>query len=1097
MQQRTALGVVAAVIAALALVASSVSAETGAPVFDLKVRWGPTHLTPGGQGQFTLEARNIGDAAAAEEQLAIVDHLPDGVIVTSIAWTNRMKDLSRFCSGVGTETVTCMIPASESSIVPSIAPRPGSGSGVAGVLPTGYLPPVFIDVAVDPEAAGTAINTASISGGGGPSATATSPVTIARTGSGFGLLGHSLEIDAYDRAYPSAATSRQAGSHPFEQRFNFDLTTEARFDPGTATLQTSARAPLSATRIRLPQGLVGDPLAVPRCDPVAFSERGAVSSSSHCPPDTQVGYVNLIARDLGSPYGIGFLAPLFTRIPIYNLRPPRGEAVDFGFVVAGLAQQHIYLSLDPERNYALTATAPNTASRFDVLGAEVTIWGVPGDPAHDRFRYFSETTDGQALGAPFGSAPIRPLLTVPADCDTNNGGARIEVSSYENPGAFTPALEYPDPFDVEGCDDPRLQARPTLSLSKLSRTPASPSGLDLRIEVPKRDDEVADASDLYPAGDAPEGVAAPPLRTVRVQLPAGLSISPAVAQGLDACSEKQIGLVSASPPRFDAAPPSCPEASRIGTIALDAPFKAAPLRGSIYLAAPRRNAYRDLISLYIAVEDAETGIFVKLPARLTLGEDDGRITIALADLPQQPFSALELHFEDGPRAVLRTPPKCGAYAFSYAFSSWANPDPVRGSGSFVIDRGCSAGAFVPRLSGGSVHPVAGSASPFVVQLVRADGEENPSELRMTLPPGLAGKLAAIPECGSSEIARAGCPAASKVGSFELSVGTGSAPLWLPQAGKTPGGVYLAGPYKGAPFSLALILPLQAGPFDLGIAAVRAAVFVNPHSGQLTIATDRLPDLVEGVPIDYRTLRLVLDRPGFVANPTSCEPMRLKVAARSREASTLRASQRFQLSGCPALGLRPQVRLRLSGATAANGHPTVSAEVEPRKGDANLSSFSVLWPRGELIDPLRFRDICGRDQFAAGTCPPASRRGWLRVWSPLLDRPLRGRVYLRQSDDSYPELAAPLHGEVDLILVGRIRTPHARVGARFSSLPDLPISRLRLVLSGGRRGLLVNSEDLCGRAFRGQVRVSGHNGRRRGLHPQIVMTCGSSRRFGKG
>ena len=61
------------------------------------------------------------------------------------------------------------------------------------------------------------------------------------------------------------------------------------------------------------------------------------------------------------------------------------------------------------------------------------------------------------------------------------------------------------------------------------------------------------------------------------------------------------------------------------------------------------------------------------------------------------------------------------------------------------------------------------------------------------------------------------------------------PIYVPQPGKTPTGVYLAGPYRGAPYSLVVKVPAQAGPFDLGTAVVRNALSVDPVTTQVTVA----------------------------------------------------------------------------------------------------------------------------------------------------------------------------------------------------------------------------------------------------------------------
>src|SRR6476659_2560053 len=151
--------------------AASAQAAAG-PVYDVKASWGDTNLTPGGEGEFSLQVRNIGDGTA-EEEMTITDELPEGVEVTNIAWNEQgFGDLTAFfpCTGVGTETATCTIPSGAAFFVPIIFPAQGVFAGPDGASPTGYAPQIFVDVAVDPGASGIGTNKETVTGGGAPSA---------------------------------------------------------------------------------------------------------------------------------------------------------------------------------------------------------------------------------------------------------------------------------------------------------------------------------------------------------------------------------------------------------------------------------------------------------------------------------------------------------------------------------------------------------------------------------------------------------------------------------------------------------------------------------------------------------------------------------------------------------------------------------------------------------------------------------------------------------------------------------------------------------------------------------------------------------------
>ena len=105
----------------------------------------------------------------------------------------------------------------------------------------------------------------------------------------------------------------------------------------------------------------------------------------------------------------------------------------------------------------------------------------------------------------------------------------------------------------------------------------------------------------------------------------------------------------------------------------------------------------------------------------------------------------------------------------------------------------------------------------------------------------------------------------------MTSGPGPYPLVIPQPGKPEAPIYLTGPYKGAPFGLSIVTPVIAGPFNLGTIVTRASIAVDPYTAQITVTTDPLPQIVNGVPTDLREVDAVIDRPGFMFNPTNCTP----------------------------------------------------------------------------------------------------------------------------------------------------------------------------------------------------------------------------------
>src|SRR6266516_4177337 len=366
---------IGALVGALLLMATfASSAEAASPRFDVKATWGDTNLTPGGEGQFEVQFRNIGDADAAETEFTITEELPAGVEVTNIEWNGYFGDLSFLCSGVGTNTATCNIPSFFGFVTPLLAPARGTSGNFVTVEPTGYVMPLFIDVAIAPGASGTATNTATVSGGGAPTATDVDPVSFGEP-SRFDIVPSSYQADVFDDAYPLGSPARQAGDRPFEQRVNFDFTKKTGVSGVDGTRYITADGSIKTVEVTLPRGFVGNPEATPKCDPLDFSELGTLFNTTQCPADTQVGYLNSSVKEGTRRNGRGnSFNPneILTGVPIYNLKPPKGVPADFGFNAGAFVLAHIYPNLDPAQNYAIKTLTPNISALLQVQGSEVT-----------------------------------------------------------------------------------------------------------------------------------------------------------------------------------------------------------------------------------------------------------------------------------------------------------------------------------------------------------------------------------------------------------------------------------------------------------------------------------------------------------------------------------------------------------------------------------------------------------------------------------------------------------------------------------------------------------------------------------------------------
>lgn len=594
------------------------------------------------------------------------------------------------------------------------------------------------------------------------------------------------------------------------------------------------------------------------------------------------------------------------------------------------------------------------------------------------------------------------------------------------------------------------------------------------------------------------------MKDVSVKLPAGMAISASAAEGLGACTDAQIALKSL-------APATCPDSAKIGTVEVTTPLLDDPLHGSVFLGSPLEQspqaaAQGRMYRLFLEIEGS--GVRIKLPGSVVPDPTTGQLTATFRDNPRLPFEALNVQLRGGPRAPLTTPRSCGTYTTVSELTSWARPEePVTARSTFTIDEGCAgAGQFTPSLEAGTTSPVAGGFSPFTLRVTSPQGQQNLSRIQTTLPEGVLAKLKGVAVCGDAEAATGNCPAASQVGTTTVGAGDGS-PLYIPQPGRPATAVYLAGAYQGAPYSLVVKVPAQAGPFDLGTVSVRNALFVDPATTQVTAKSDPLPQILDGVPVTYRDVRVELTRSDFTLNPTSCEPMKVTSLLTSSAGATAAPSDRFQVGECASLGFKPSVELAVKGNTKRIGDPALTATIDYPKGGsyANIAKTTVLLPKTEFIDNRHINGPCTRVQFAAGACPKSSILGTATAYSPLLGQPLTGPVYFRSNggERELPDMVVDLNGQIHVTLVGFIDSvgkkgsEKRRTRTRFLSVPDAPVSKFVLNLYGGKRGLIQNSVDLCRHPGQATVQMEAQNGSSRNFDTPFAAQCGKKKSKHKG
>jgi hypothetical protein len=858
------------------------------------------------------------------------------------------------------------------------------------------------------------------------------------------------EFDKF--AVESVSASLNADGHPEHQAgAHADMTI-------AIALTHSGNLPYARARdieIELPPGMIGNPQAIPRC---TAEQLGSEPKNSACPFDSQVGTTQV---RVNAPTAGTF------KEPIYNMEPPHGTDIvaRLGFIAVGWPA-FINIRVNPV-NFSLVATVEGAPAASGLSEATSTIWGVPSASVHDEERITpEEAINGETPEGGRAVIPSGPFLSNPTDCSMTRE-VRVAARSYQLPDQWS-TMSAPFP-QITGCG--KLDFAPDFTTVPTNPEAAAPTGVNTELRIPQ--------------SESSQGLATSTLKSAQVTLPPGFAINPAAADGLEGCSADQVGYgknVSAN----------CPGAAKIGSIEAEVPALEETLHGSVYQRTPEPG---QLFGFWVVAD--EQGVNLKLPARIVPNPLTGQVTAifdgiaALGGLPQVPVAGLKLNVLGGPRAPLSTPNGCGTYLTDFSFTPWSGRPATQGSTPMQITAGCGKGGFAPRIQAGSLSPLGGRYSPFAFTLTRQDGEANPATIALHLPKGVLAKLAGVPVCPEAAAVTGACPADSRLGSLTAASGVGGAPLWIPQPGKAPTAAYLAGPYKGAPYSIVSVVPAQAGPFDLGLVVNRAAIRVNPDTALATVVTDPLPQFLEGVPLSYRTIHVLVDRPGFTLNPTSCRPKQITATVTATNGQVAEPSDGFQATGCAKLPYSPQLKLAFKGGMKRTGNPAVRATLRQKPHQANSAAATVLLPKSEFIDNSHISNPCTRVQFAAEACPPKSILGTVEARTPLLDKPLRGKVYFRSNggDRELPDLVADLRGQLRILLVGYIDSVDGRVRTRFLGLPDAPVTSFTLKLFGGSRGLIENSRNLCVSKPRAEIHLDAQNGRSLDTNPRIGLPCG--------
>ncbi|HWM63790.1 MAG TPA: hypothetical protein VNP96_07365 [Solirubrobacterales bacterium] len=906
----------------------------------------------------------------------------------------------------------------------------------------------------------------------------------------------------------------QAAGHPPVGFTQFIVNTE----PGT--LGPVPIGNVRTVRVDIPTGLTVNPQATPQC-PLAPEETPANCAAKA--PQSVVG-TSIVRATSAALLLDGTTVPL-PSADVYNIVPEPGEPARFGFSVLG---NDVFLETDIawENDYHeyFTIHAHKLELPVDLgLGDAARIAEnrlvFDGTAGNGTFITTPSTCLGPAVpGSPFEhvySTFLRADSFEEPDPSFPNGSAFVESKIPREPPAFetSPKDCNTIPFD------------PSIAVDPGTAQTDSPAGAAVTVNLPELQDPGKE-----------EKQASSHVRSARVTLPQGMGLNPSAANGLQACTDAQFGKGTRNPV-------ACPAASRIGTVEVDTPpLPDGSLSGPVYVGQQlsRDPASGNLYRIFVVAESTRYDISARLLGKVSADPQTGQVTttfddgalgsIPLPGLPQVPFESFRIKLNGGARATLTSPPTCAPSTTSTQMTPWSGNPPATRSGSFTLSALPGGGTcpktlgerpFAPKFAARTNKANAGDFSPLIMNVNRADGNQELKGVDVTLPPGISAKLAGVRYCppaalaaaaansGAAEAASSSCPASSQIGVADIAAGSGSDPLRI--AGK----VFLSGPYKGAPLSLAVVTPATAGPFDLGAVVVRVALFVDRRTAQVNAVSDPIPHVYGGALLDIRSVAVRLNRPQFSLNPTNCSKFAFAGDLRGGGSDPLNpaafsafpVSAPFEANGCEKLGFKPKLFMRLFGAMKRAKNPRLRAVFVTRDGDANTARAAVTLPRSLILDQSSIAKVCTRPQYDANDCPRKSIYGYARAFTPLLGKPLEGPVFLRSSDNPLPDLVASLRGQVDIDLAGRIDSIKGRIRTAFGTVPDVPVSKFVLTIRGGKKGLLTNTRNQCQKTkqrgkkrvkpLRAIARIKGQNGKKANQRPKLRRPCGGKGKAKRG
>jgi hypothetical protein len=1109
----------------------------------------PTYFKPGDAAdRYQVIARNDGAAPTDGSSIKLADALPPGVTATKI----EGEYTAYFVGAAGNRApMTCELSALTCTYE-------HEEEGQAPVVAPGDTLWMTITVSVAAGAQPCTTCAATVEGGGATAASIGDPTTIGSSEAPFGFARF-----ATDLTNASGEADTLAGSHPFELTTSFALDIATLDQTSSETFHNAAVAPADVrdVNVALPPGLVGNPNAVPQCSQFDFEVLKRCPWNTQVGWVTLLPYgagiegrpnnealenaVYNVAPPPGQPAELGFQPDNFPIRVFFHVRSDGSG--DYGitaqtaditqFVPAQMAILTIWgvpadASHDQERRGAEGEHQCEHAidqkeheEELNAKGREITAKGHAISRKEKEIEQAEQNKEGKkriaelqaelstlrtelstleaelskleleglhkAPGCPSGIV-AKPFLTLPTSCQAGPLGVGAEGDSWAQAGAFIAPPAPGTIGPIGGCE--ALAFNPSIAVKPESTQATSPSGYAVDLQIPQ-DEE-------------PGAVATPALRKTVITLPPGTVASPSAANGLQACTDDTAQPAGSAGNQFgrlgsgghSSEPASCPPASQIGTVTVHTPVLSSPLEGALFLGQPEcapctaTDAEQGrMVRLFLQVQGS--GVMVKLEGRASLNAASGQLRSIFEDNPQLPFDDLKVAINGGPRAPLANPGRCESFATSSVLEPWSAPSTPNAapSDTFSITGCASPGQFAPAFSAGTVNNQAGASAPFTLTFSRNDPDQNFRTLTLKTPPGLLGMLSKVQLCPEPLASIGGCPSASEIGDTTVASGPGPDPFYL------GGHVFLTGPYKGAPFGLSIVVHALAGPFDLGEVIVRSAITVDPYTSAITVTSDPLPAVVAGVPTQVRTVNVLVNREGFMLNPTNCSPLRVDGVLTGTGGASAPVSSSFEAANCATLPFKPKLTATTEGRTSKANGASLHVKVVATPGQANIAKTVLVLPKALPSRLTTIQKACPDAVFQANpaACPPGSVIGTATIHTPVLNSPLSGPGYLvSHGGAAFPDAEFVMQGEgVTIILDGQTNIHKGITSSSFNALPDAPFTTFDAVLPEGPHSAFAANGELCKQRLAMPTTITGQNGAViRRTTPIAVSGCGGVKGF---